>query len=942
MRPRGRFLLRTAVSPLALLLCAAVLPGQSAAVLGKRNAKFLEGLWQAGYVDYADTIGQLVAASNLPEDEKKAVDVLHTKLKIAIFAQQGNAKERHALIIKGLDDKVAQLAAAAPGSEACVDMLSEVIDQYRLLADVVVELLAQEKDPAAQVEIRKQAVERFASAVADLKERKKSYASLRDEEKPGTEVPLLVAFYGIGKILYYQSLIHPAETLAAKHLVEESLAALEDFDLEFGDTFAGFEAKLIMALCQKRIGDMEAALELCDEAIALRERFDHEKKTGIYQVDSNAADVIAAAVLQKSMFLKDAGDQAKIVDAAKDFFATIPQALDAQLGKAVLAAQGEAYLHLGDNTSATAVAQKLLEIDPKGRWGYRGQELLSQIVTGGGGNVGSGKTLQIAESLAGQGEFERALLMCRQTMLSAKAPEEEKFAAEAMFITGAIYATRGWFHEAAVANDAVVKRFPKSEFAPDALWRAIQCYIELHETDRLGVFKKHIEDRSKQLVRDYPTDPHVGQLQLLEGRQLERGGKSLEAAQVFERIKSDSVVYLDARYYAANAYHRHARKLEGSQPAEAEQFTAKAQGGFESVLKDAESAKLTVVDPKAKGRIEQVEFGARIALANLFLSAKKANPAEAEKILKPITLKDDDKQAPTIWALRIRIKQEQGNLDDAAAEMQAALAKAGDSRDLFATCRSLAQALDTRAVERSKQKERRSANEDWAKATSYYLRSATGATNAELAQIAERLRIIGLVVNEVGENVEGWFELQNFKPRDTTAWQGALDIYRRLEDADATTYKTRVGRASILGYLGKWEECEAELTKVFKENDIRSGDRLDAASLRNKPELLNAYLEWAFAAQMPTGGEDKSRRVFASERFGRVWRSVPSGSKQWWYSYYGQIQTAFDRGLYPEADVSLGSLERTNPEFDGDKYGLKLRFSLLKTQIKAKLPRKGG
>lgn len=935
-------LLRTAVPPIALLLCAAVLPGQSADVLSKHNAAFLNGLWQAGYVEYADKIGDLVAASNLSDAEKKVVEASHTKLKIAIAAQKGDADVRAKLVLGVIDEKTAELGKAAPGSETANELLSELIEQYRLLADAVSELLANEKDPAKQVEIRKTFVEKFTAAQADLKERKKAYAPLRSEDKPGSEVPLLMAFYGLGKLCYYQALIHPAESLAAKHLIEESVSTLEDFDLEFGDTLAGFEAKLMMALCQKRLGDTATALELCDDSIALRDRFEHDKKTGIYQVDPNAADVIAAAVLQKTLFLKDQNEHSKIVDVCKDFFATIPGALEAMQGKAVLAAQGDAYFMLGDSTAATAVAQKLIETDPKGFWGYRGQKLLSDLIQIGRGGVGPEKVLNTAESLAGQGEYEKALQMCRETVLQAKTPEDMKFAAKAMLITGAINASRGWFHEAAVAFDAVVRRYPKSEVAPDALWRAIQCFLELNETDKLPMFKKFVEERSRQLVRDYPTDVHVGQLQLLEGKQLDKAGKNLDAAAVYEKITSDSVVYLDARFYAASAYQRHAGKLRnGSEPKEAEPFTAKAMNGYLSVLKDAESQKLTVADPKVKARIEQVEFGTRIALANLYLSGT-AKPAEAESILRPITLSDDDKQAPTLWALRIRIKLETGKFDDAAAEMQAALQKAPDSRDLVAACRSLASTLDSRAVERSKAKDRLGANNLWKQATQYYLRSATGASNAEIAQIAERLGIIGLIANEVGENVDGWFELQDFQAKDTTAWQGALDLYKKLADSDATTYKTRVGRASILGYLGKYDECEAELAKLFEENNIQAANgRLDTEALNKKRELLNAYLEWGYALRMPTAtGEEKARRAKASERLDRVYKSVPPDSKQWWFARYAQIQTLFDRGIYEDADVSLSSLERTNPDFDGDRFQLKGRFKKLKLDIQGKVKRK--
>ena len=274
--------------------------------------------------------------------------------------------------------------------------------------------------------------------------------------------------------------------------------------------------------------------------------------------------------------------------------------------------------------------------------------------------------------------------------------------------------------------------------------------------------------------------------------------------------------------------------------------------------------------------------------------------------------------------------------------MQAALQKAPDSRDLVAACRSLASTLDSRAVERSKAKDRLGANNLWKQATQYYLRSATGASNAEIAQIAERLGIIGLIANEVGENVDGWFELQDFQAKDTTAWQGALDLYKKLADSDATTYKTRVGRASILGYLGKYDECEAELAKLFEENNIQAANgRLDTEPLNKKRELLNAYLEWGYALRMPTAtGEEKARRAKASERLDRVYKSVPPDSKQWWFARYAQIQTLFDRGIYEDADVSLSSLERTNPDFDGDRFQLKGRFKKLKLDIQGKVKRK--
>ena len=57
---------------------------------------------------------------------------------------------------------------------------------------------------------------------------------------------------------------------------------------------------------------------------------------------------------------------------------------------------------------------------------------------------------------------------------------------------------------------------------------------------------------------------------------------------------------------------------------------------------------------------------------------------------------------------------------------------------------------------------------------------------------------------------------------------------------------------------------------------------------------------------------------------------------------FGQIQTYFDRGLYDEADVVLSSLERSNPDFDGGRFGLKRRFESLKLAVVQKVPKKAA
>lgn len=920
--------------PLAL---AAALPAQSPAILGtKGNAEFLEALWRNNLIKEAEKVGQVAAASTLPEAEKAAVAESYRKLKIALAAKDGDALGRRDLVIEGLVKKTAELQAIDPKTrtDEAYNAVGEFVEQYRLLADALVEAGKQDTNPEKLADIRKDADERFTSALQVLDARKTAAAGIRKDDDQGSEVPLLVTFLAIGRMHYYHSLVHPADALLAKRKVELALTTLEEFDLEFSGTFAAYEAKLTVASCYVRQGNMNDALLACDDAIGLRTNYDKDAKTGIYKVDRDAADVISAAVLQKTLVLEEAKDSAGVIAACKDYFATIPSALDARSGKDILAAQAKAHIALGENAEATRIAQQLIDFGLP--YAAKGQSLLAGLIDRGGEKVPLDKTLRIAEGLAGQGEYEQALRMCRDVQSRATG-EDEKFAAQAMLITGAIYATRQWFHEAAVAFDAVVRRYPKSEQAPDALWRSIKCFEELEATDKTPMFKRMRDERERELVKDYPDHPRRAQLQLAEGERLERANKFLDAAKAFEAIGADSSVYFLARFRAASSYYKHSRSLaSGGQDKESDQFAQKARQGFEAVLADAET-KEGLTGP-AKAQLDKVAFDSRIALANLLLAAK-ATPEEVEKVLAKVDLKEGDAQGPLLWALQIRVKVAKGDIEAAAQQMDAALSQNATDKNLLGTCRSVALALDNQAVERDKKKDHQAAQGIWRKAIAFYVKSAAAATAAEKAQIADRLRVIGMIDNKVSDKIESWFELPGFKVQAPDAWAGALQVYKgAVEGEGRVDHKILIGYARVLGFLGQWNDCEAQLSRLFsQEKIVGANKRIDSAILGKKPELLSAYLEWGFSLMRATSGDDKARRAKATDIFDRIVSSgVPDTSRHWWFARYGGIQSLFDRGMYEQADISMKSLVRTNPEFDEDRFGLKVSLKTLQASIAQK------
>jgi len=931
----------------AFAAAASPLFAQSADVLAPSgNAAFLEGLWRYNYIEQAKKVGDLVEASNLPESEKKAVAEIYRRLKIALSIKNDDAIARRDLVLQGLNEKAAQLRSAEANSEAAVQLMSEYIEQFRLLADALVGAFAQEA-PEKVTEARKTYDELFTAAEAEFEAAKKAGETHRDDAKPGSEIPLLVAYYGLGRLYYYHSLIHPDDSLLGKRKAEQALTTLEEFDLEFSDTFTAYEAKLTQALAHKRLGNLEAAMGACDDAIRLREAFGEKDKNGVWsRVEPEGADVISAAVLQKTLFLADDKNHTQIVEVANDYLKNIPAALDAMRGKDVLVARASAYVQLGDNIAAKKDAEQLMEFG--GQWAGKGSVILAELSDVGPPVGDFPKTLRLAESEASRKEFERALKLCRDVQRNATAPEDEKFAAEAMLITGAIYATRQWFHEASVAFDAVVRRYPKSEVAPDALYRSLVCFNELYSSDKAPMFKRFADERGKQLVTDYPTHPRVASLQLTEGQQLERAKKFLEAAKAYETISADSSVYQEARYRAAVSYHKHARSLAGGgQQKEAEQFSAKAQQGFESLLPDLENAIAGTTDAAVKRRLTSIAFDARVDLANLLL-ASNAKVEEVEKVLAKLDPKpENEEDSAIVWALQIRTKLAKGEVDAAAAQMEGALGKVGDKQALVITARSLAVAMDNQAVELDKNKQYQQAQGVWRKAAGFYVKSAAVATVTEATQIADRLRVIGMIENKLDDKVETWFELSNTNRVNSEAWSGAAQIYRRMIEGDTgrVDHRVLIGLARVLGFQSQWNEAEEVLTRLFtQEKIVAANKRLDSAALSRKPELLTAYLEHGFVLPLPTTGDDKSRRAKATDIFERVVLSVPADSRHWWHAKHGQIRTLFERGLYDQAEVAMNSLERNNPDFDlkdgKERFGLAQKLKLLKQSIAEKVKRK--
>jgi tetratricopeptide (TPR) repeat protein len=926
---------------------------QSAAVLSAHNADFMRGLIAYRYYDLAEALAKTVAASNLPETEKSNIAIIAADINDpAVGASGAGRKDAILQAIKLREDRIAK----DPASNDADILRAEVTDHYGKLANAYKDAIGEEKDPQKQAALRKEGDELFRTAEARLAAFRDEAAKNRKEDKPETEVPYLIAFFNLGRMKYYHSLLFAPDSIECHHAVDQAIEMLEDFGLEYSDRLVAFEAKLIVSLCHKQEGKRDDAIASAEEAIALRERVEKDPK-GVYKLDDDAASVVSKGFAQKIAFLKEVESDEqrwdKIIALAKDYLTTTPNPLKAEMGLGVLAEQAEAYFNKGDTAQAKAGAEQLIDEDPdpRGRWRIKGRQLLASIAGNGTpiGPVTTGdltKLVNAAADFCKEDDLDQALALCRQVMRRATGPDNAKVAADAMMVTGVAFYKRNanvpggvrWLEESSAAYDFVWRHYPETPSAPEALWRALNCYNELRGAIDNPFWRKKVDECSRILREKYPDNPNVPRLQLVEAIQLEKALKFAEAAAAFEKIPVDtSLVSVEARTGAANCYLKQARKLGTAKGAEAKELQQKAKDGFKKLVDDLAALIKTTTDPKVKKNLEENALRVRINLANLYLQEKPPLAAEIEALLKDVTTPDS-----AVWALRIGALAAQDKVDEAVAMFDSAQQSVEkeklSAQPLAEIAGTLAARLDERAAAKDKAGQHSEARDLWKRSVPFYLRAAERSSGPdELAQIANRLFVLGLVINGLDEKAAPtFFELADQKFADPSIWEQAAELFDRLIKGEKASYTIKIYCGRALGFLKRWQECADVLEPCMQEVKlVDARNQLDSRVWTQKPDLIPSYLELGFALRNAgLAAHDNTQLAHASQVFERIAAGTRADSKSWWYARYGLLRTLVDRGEYKDADVMMSIIQRGSPDFDNDQYKLRAKFLQLKSEIK--------
>jgi tetratricopeptide (TPR) repeat protein len=516
---------------------------------------------------------------------------------------------------------------------------------------------------------------------------------------------------------------------------------------------------------------------------------------------------------------------------------------------------------------------------------------------------------------------------------------------------GAVFLQRGWLHEAALAFDTVAERWPSAEKAPEAVYRALQVYSRLNSVEKKPALKKKVDERMKTLASAYSSSPFAASAQLVEGQELEESQDFVAAAELYARVQPGTPSYLEAQYRLGNAYWLQARKLlRENKAADSKQYVDQADTILKKAIADLDREAGKTLDLATQARLSGLSFAARTSLAQMYLLRGVDRPADVMTLLADVDERfatDPDKVA-LAWGFRIDALQAQGKFEDAVKLLDGLAKKNPDSPALGTAAGKVARALDARAQEVLEKEKNKSAADDLLRrAAQYYSMSGKSLlkgeirASAEVASIADRLFVLGLIFNDVpegqGVTFVGW---DPKKAREPKLWQEAADLYAAALRV-APSYKTEIALGRCHGFLGDWSEARTVLAALFDREPVWDGTarRFQANALRSKPELLYAYLEWGVAEHLASAPDGE---IEGLTRAASVLENLvgPGGltatSPLWWHAKYHQCKALADAGRYTDAELRLRDTERQTSKLGGDDARLQERFKSLKAELAQK------
>lgn len=931
-----------------LALLVGVAQAQNERSLARDDLLFARELARHGYTDLAgDFLTVFEARHKTNRDDVLAVEALRLDLREESAYREPDARKRLELLEGVVAEKEAFAAdhASLPLAE---DLVGRLPDLYRTVGELTSSILEAEPGAKDAKELAARSRKLFERALLDLHEQVAALGLRRaeqdlDAQDPELERRYMLATYNLARTHYYHATVLERGSEEQREALDQALALLLDFQLDFADQLLCYEGYVYEGLCHVLAGDSEQAYESFDSAIRLRESYE-KGASGVHAMPPVACDLVSSAAYQKILAQAAKADHDGVIATAEDFLATVPEPLRAYRGIAILMAAADAYRGKGDGAAVEAAAKRLIEADPRGPGGERGRLLLRE---GGATQIVASDSLKLAEAAAGRGETDRAIALAQEAARLAHGSQNEHDAgAQAGVLIGALYAQKGWMHEAAAAWDAAAQRYADGKDAPECLWRAINAYLTLGGQEKTKFYRERARARMNELTTRYREHPYASQAAFIEGQELEQERRYADAAGLYERIATQpGGGREEALFRAGQAWSRAAREafIARKKP-DAAPLAAKAEQRLQESIPALETAAAGTLDRSTQDRLFALAFAARVALANLYMLEGVGRAADALPLFADSENRfaKDPLKLATSRRVRMKALQLAGRLEDAITILDQCQRADPTLAGMAAAAASLAQAIDAGAskVEHDDplspevERLRRRAAEYYDLAIQSQSPGADGLDATEVDLIADRLFALALQFNGVPSDSETFVDSTTRRPAPD-AFERALRAYGELAKREPSL-RTEILIGRTLAFLGRWPDAAARYAEIFAKEPFVDLERreIDKDRLRARPELLPAALEWAVCErQSGAPKSDADRLGRASALLEAIVLVAKPASRTWWQAKFYQMRVLLDRGEYEVAAIALRSIQRNYPEYDESLYGVREKFQALDEEL---------
>ena len=269
------------------------------------------------------------------------------------------------------------------GTTATETWKTELPQLHDYIGEAIVVAIRKSQDAGVTEALQTRGEAIFARVEKDVKARE-AEAKANYEKEPDNidrEFAYQAASYSVCRTLYLHSLLYARGSDKRNEMVEAALKAYEEFDLNFTDSIFNIYAAIDAGNCLKDLGKTKEALDSLDRAIRVRECYgEKDEKTGRWPIESrDIADIVAYAMFQKMLVLKDMKKTAEMIAVAEDYDASTPAPWEAPSCINIYRELAEAKLAGGDTKACLDIAAKMQEVDPNGYGGLVGRELLGRI-----------------------------------------------------------------------------------------------------------------------------------------------------------------------------------------------------------------------------------------------------------------------------------------------------------------------------------------------------------------------------------------------------------------------------------------------------------------------------------------------------------------------------------------------------------------------------------